>query len=410
MSLVLPGLILPFVLQIVASFFDEFYFHHKRGLGLWEKLGHPLDTITVLVCYIFVITSTASPTNIGIYICLAVFSCLFITKDEFVHHEKSGAEEQWLHSVLFILHPITLIIIPLYWIDPNQFGFISLSEHNTLQTFIEIQLVMICLYLSYQVFYWNISWRQLFQKQKVEVDNDYYHHLGDDWFTATDDPVALLRAESKLKNPWVAKTISKQLGSDKKKILDIGCGAGFLSNALASEGHDVDGIDMSEESLAVARKYDTTKTANYQFANAYELPFADQSFDVVCAMDFLEHVEDPNKVIQEASRVLKPGGIFFFHTFSKNFLAYIVIIKLVEWFLPKTPKHMHILRLFISPKPLKKMITAAEMKTEHLMGIRPQIGKSAFWMSMLKREVHPEFSFTFTKSTLLSYIGFARKL
>ncbi len=245
---------------------------------------------------------------------------------------------------------------------------------------------------------------------KDQVNNDYYNYLGEDWLTANDDPIALLRAESKLKNPWVIETIKQELGSENKKILDIGCGGGFLSNALARAGHSVDGIDMSSESLAVAKKSDLTKTVNYQIADAYKVPFEDNTFDVVCAMDFLEHVEDPAKVVAEAGRVLKSEGIFFFHTFSKNFLAYLIIIKLVEWFLPKTPKNLHILRLFISPKDLDKMCVLAGLKTNHVMGIRPKFHKAAFWKSIFKREVHPDFSFSFTKSTLLSYIGFSKKL
>jgi len=244
---------------------------------------------------------------------------------------------------------------------------------------------------------------------KTEINNEFYHQLGEDWLTAADDPIALLRAVSKIKNSWVLKTIKDQFGESEQKVLDIGCGAGFLSNVVAKNGHRVHGVDMSEESLAVARKYDTTKTVNYLFANAYSLPFENKTFDVVCAMDFLEHVEEPAKVIEEVSRVLRPGGLFFFHTFSKNILAYFVIIKLVEWFLPKTPKNMHVLRLFISPKQLNKMILMANMSTKHMIGIRPEFGKLSFWKSLLNREVHNDFSFTFTKSTLLSYIGFAQK-
>lgn len=245
--------------------------------------------------------------------------------------------------------------------------------------------------------------------KKSKINNEYYHDLGDGWHTDNDDPIALLRAESLLKNPWVQETIVGQLDASPKEILDIGCGAGFLSNFLAKQGHSVHGIDMSVESLEVAKKYDETKSAVYKTANAYELPFPDESFDVVCAMDFLEHVEEPDRVIKEASRVLRPGGVFFFHTFSKNILAYFVIIKLVEWFLPKTPKNLHILRLFISPKQLDKMCLLANIKTTEMLGIRPRIEKLSFWKSLLKREVHPEFRFTFTKSTLLSYIGHGKK-
>ena len=72
------------------------------------------------------------------------------------------------------------------------------------------------------------------------------------------------------------------------------------------------------ESLAVARQFDNTNSVNYDYGNAYELPYNDAHFDAVCCMDFLEHVEKPDRVIAEASRVLRSGGLFFFHTFNRN--------------------------------------------------------------------------------------------
>ncbi len=244
---------------------------------------------------------------------------------------------------------------------------------------------------------------------REKVNNEFYNHLGENWFLAQDDPIALLRAESKIKNPWVADTILKEFGASPKKILDIGCGAGFLSNYLSGLGHEVFGIDLSEESLKIARKYDATKKVNYQFGDAYKLPFPDKSFDVVCAMDFLEHVEEPHKVILEASRVLKPGGLFYFHTFNRNFLSYILVIKFVEWFLPKTPKNLHILRLFITPKELEKMCELSGLEVNMQFGIRPKFMTKAFWKSLFSREVERDFCFTFTNSTLLSFIGYAKK-
>ena len=226
---------------------------------------------------------------------------------------------------------------------------------------------------------------------------------------AEDDPIALLRAESKIKNPWVAQIIRQELGDGPQKILDIGCGAGFLSNYLGEQGNEVFGLDMSKESLEIAKKHDFTRKVNYQYGDAYSLPFADQTFDVVCAMDFLEHVEEPQRVIEEASRVLKPGGVFFFHTFSKNFISYFVIIKLVEWFLPKTPKNLHLLRLFISPKELRQMCLKSGLNIRQLIGIRPKFASKAFWSSLISRKVVKDFAFTFTSSTFLSYIGHASK-
>ena len=144
-----------------------------------------------------------------------------------------------------------------------------------------------------------------------KVNNEIYNAYGDRWYTADDDPVALLRAESKTKTPWILDQIKKHgLYNSDTKVLDVGCGAGFLSNELAKEGLQVTGVDLSEESLKVAQKYDETKKVHYQTADAYKLPFPDHSFDVLTAMDFLEHVEDPKLVIKEFSRVLKPNGVF----------------------------------------------------------------------------------------------------
>jgi 2-polyprenyl-6-hydroxyphenyl methylase/3-demethylubiquinone-9 3-methyltransferase len=242
-----------------------------------------------------------------------------------------------------------------------------------------------------------------------KVNNDIYDTYGDRWYTADDDPVALLRAESKTKTPWIIKKISEHgLLNNKTKVLDVGCGAGFLSNDLAKEKLQVTGIDLSEESLIVAKKYDETKSVIYQTADAYHLPFPDQSFDVITAMDFLEHVDDPKGVIKEFSRVLKPNGIFIFHTFNRNPLAYFIIIKLVEWFVKNTPKNMHVLHLFIKPKELAGFCQDAHMKTLEMVGIKPifsTIPLRSFFTGIVPKSLR----FELTKSLMLSYMGIAKK-
>jgi 2-polyprenyl-6-hydroxyphenyl methylase / 3-demethylubiquinone-9 3-methyltransferase len=238
---------------------------------------------------------------------------------------------------------------------------------------------------------------------KNEVDNSIYDQYGDQWYSAVDDPIALLRAENKVKAPWILSRIQ-----GPSVILDVGCGAGFLSNELALAGHQVTGVDLSESSLKVAAKYDQTKTVTYKVANAYELPFSDASFDVLCAMDFLEHVEDPARAIQEFARVLKPGGKFFYHTFNRNLIAWFVIIKLVEWLIPKTPKHMHVLRLFIKPKELKLYCEMANLKNQDMIGIKP-VFSSIPISQIFSGKVPPEMRFELTSSLMTSFMGVAIK-
>jgi 2-polyprenyl-6-hydroxyphenyl methylase/3-demethylubiquinone-9 3-methyltransferase len=242
----------------------------------------------------------------------------------------------------------------------------------------------------------------------IPVNNAIYDELGERWYAAQDDPVALLRAESQLRNPWVAAKIIGEHGASAR-VLDVGCGAGFLSNYLAREGFDVTGLDASRASIDVAARHDGSGKARYLLGDARRLPFEDASFDVVCAMDFLEHVEDPARVVTEVARVLRPGGTFFFHTFNRNALAWLVVIKGVEWFVKNTPRHMHVLRLFIKPRELEQMCQTAGMSFVELHGSEPVVLSRAFWQMLFTRVVPADFRFRFSKSCLLAYTGCARR-
>jgi 2-polyprenyl-6-hydroxyphenyl methylase/3-demethylubiquinone-9 3-methyltransferase len=242
-----------------------------------------------------------------------------------------------------------------------------------------------------------------------KVNNELYNELGKRWYEAKDDPVALLRAERRLLVPWVLKSIAKEgIGSDGK-VLDVGCGAGLLSNPLSKNGYDVTAFDISSESIEIAKEYDETQKVTYLIANAYKFPFPDKSFDVVTAMDFLEHVDNPEIVVSEVSRVLKPNGLFFFSTFNKNWLAWLIVIKGVEWFVKNTPKNLHVLELFIKPSVLEDILKEHNLTTKQMLGIRPNFFTKAFLSMLFTGSVSDEFSFTFAKSLLIGYGGIAKK-
>ncbi len=240
------------------------------------------------------------------------------------------------------------------------------------------------------------------------INNEFYNDLGDEWIHRLDHPVALLRRENAVRTPWVIQEIEQRIAK-QVSILDIGCGAGFLSNPLAKMGHTVTGIDLSESSLAVAKKQDSTDTVQYLQANAYSLPFPKDSFDVVCAMDVLEHIEEPNLLIAEGARVLKPGGLFFFHTFNRNVFSYLTVIKGMEWFVKNTPPNLHVYPLFIRPKELQDHLEAYKLKPIHWVGLAPKIFSFATLKMLLSRTVPPNFSFRFTRSLLSGYCGIAQK-
>ena len=154
-------LFLPFLMQTAIIFCDEFYFHVKRDLPRWERIGHPLDTLSVLVCFLFILIFPYSSNMCIIYIALALFSAIFVTKDEFVHKECCTASELWLHALLFINHPIMLFVLGCLWplyhaVEIPSFLITYKHYRSLIGTFLWGQVTLIALFGVYQVIYWNI--------------------------------------------------------------------------------------------------------------------------------------------------------------------------------------------------------------------------------------------------------------
>ena len=246
------------------------------------------------------------------------------------------------------------------------------------------------------------------QRESPRVNNAFYDELGDAWYESDAHPIALLRAENKTRNPWIQEKILSTLGPSCD-ILDIGCGAGFLTNCLSLDGHRVTGVDLSEKSLEIARKRDQSKRVRYMQLDAFALPFKQQSFDVICAMDFLEHVEMPGQIIHQIARLLRPRGLFFFHTFNRNTLSYLLVIKGVEWGMPDAPRNMHVYSYFIKPLELKHLCAESGMNVQEMHGLSPQFASIAFWKSVLTRRVDKGLQFQFTPSLRVGYVGVAEK-
>jgi len=156
--------VLPFALQAICMIFDEGYFHIRRGLPKWERIGHPIDTCSVLACMAMVLFVPFSTTTLIIYICLATFSCILVTKDEFVHKEHCPASENWLHAVLFTLHPIMLASAGFMWpvvqgapVTPWVAQWLNNPE--ALAQFLRTQFGIMVLFLFYQIIFWNFVWK-----------------------------------------------------------------------------------------------------------------------------------------------------------------------------------------------------------------------------------------------------------
>ena len=158
-------ILIPFIVQALVIGFDEYYFHVRRGLPLWERIGHPIDTLSLLACIAFVLAVPYTPTNLKWYIGLAVFSCLMVTKDEWVHKHHCPAAEHWLHALLFINHPIVLGCIGIIWwvlTGDSAPTWMQkwLAHPELLKGMLTFQSGAIVAFFLYQVIYWNFIWKE----------------------------------------------------------------------------------------------------------------------------------------------------------------------------------------------------------------------------------------------------------
>jgi 2-polyprenyl-6-hydroxyphenyl methylase/3-demethylubiquinone-9 3-methyltransferase len=383
--------LLPFALQGAVLAVDELACHRRRAVPRLEWLGHLLDTLVFLACLGCPLLLAPEPGHLRLYTGLAIASCLLITKDEWVHQRLCSGSEHWLHALLFILHPLVLVVTALLWIAGAR-------------SLLLVQLLLVAGFLAWQALAGAGR-----SQPEAAIDNGIYDELGERWHTATDDPVALLRAESRLRTAWVLEELRNHFGGRPLDVLDVACGGGFLANPLAAAGHRVTGIDLSEASLAVAGRHDPGQSVRYLTMDARVLTFPASSFDVVCMMDFLEHLAERDAVLREAARVLRPGGWLFFHTFNRTPIAGLIAIKGVEWFVRNTPPHMHVYHLFLKPSELRELCARHGLRIELVRGVRPRICTWAFLRLLFTGRVSDAFQFTFTRSQSIGYCGRARK-
>jgi 2-polyprenyl-6-hydroxyphenyl methylase/3-demethylubiquinone-9 3-methyltransferase len=155
-------------------------------------------------------------------------------------------------------------------------------------------------------------------------------------------------------------------------VLDIGCGGGLLSEALAQAGADVTAIDLAPELVKVARLHalESGAQVDYRVQAAEDLA-AEQpgSFDVVTCMEMLEHVPDPGAIIEACKRLLKPGGHLFLSTINRTAAAFAVAIVGAEYVARLLPKGTHHYQEFIKPAELGKWLREADFNLRDVSGM-----------------------------------------
>jgi 2-polyprenyl-6-hydroxyphenyl methylase/3-demethylubiquinone-9 3-methyltransferase len=173
-------------------------------------------------------------------------------------------------------------------------------------------------------------------------------------------------------NPLRLDWIDACLGLAGKRILDVGCGGGLLSEGMAVRGADVTGIDLSDKPLGVAKlhllesgqKVDYRKISVEQLAE--EMPGA---FDAVTCLEMLEHVPNPSSVVTACARLVKPGGQVFLSTLNRNPKSYLLAVVGAEYVLGMLPKGTHDYAKFIKPSELSRWAKLANLEPDEIVGM-----------------------------------------
>ena len=173
-------------------------------------------------------------------------------------------------------------------------------------------------------------------------------------------------------NPLRANYIDTHSPVAERKVIDVGCGGGILSESLAFRGGEVTGIDMGEAPLSVAELHKLESGANVNYRRSTAEQAAEEEpevYDVVCCLEMLEHVPDPASVIAACARLAKPGATLYFSTINRNPKAYAFAIIGAEYVLNLLPKGTHDYQKFIRPAELAQWIRAAGLELDDMIGL-----------------------------------------
>lgn len=209
-------------------------------------------------------------------------------------------------------------------------------------------------------------------------------------------------------NPVRADYIAQRVPLSGKTLLDIGCGGGLLSEAMAQRGAQVTGIDLGETTIEVAELHalESGAKVNYVRESAEQhLQSHAGEYDVVTCLELLEHVPDPAALAQTIAQLLKPGGQAFFSTLNRNPKSYAIAVLGAEYVLKLLPRGTHTYSQFIRPSELARWARAAGFEVADIRGMSMQ----PFTMRCgLSRDVEVNYLMHVIKSVEVVPLGSAR--
>ena len=173
-------------------------------------------------------------------------------------------------------------------------------------------------------------------------------------------------------NPLRVNFVDQHASLADKRVLDVGCGGGILSESMAIRGADVTGIDMGETPLKIAKLHGLESGVKVDYRQVTVEQLAEEqpaSFDVITCMEMLEHVPDPSSIVNACAKLCKPGGQLFFSTLNRNPKSFLFAIVGAEYLLNLVPKGTHDHSKFIRPSELASWCRDAGLESGETCGM-----------------------------------------
>ena len=173
-------------------------------------------------------------------------------------------------------------------------------------------------------------------------------------------------------NPLRLDWIDRRAALPGKRVVDVGCGGGILSESMSGRGADVLGIDLADKPLRVAQLHALESGARVQYRAVSAEDLARDSagsFDIVTCMEMLEHVPEPDSTVAACAALARPGGWVFFSTINRNARSFLMAIIGAEYVLQLLPRGTHEYARFIRPSELARGARASGLQIDELLGM-----------------------------------------
>ncbi|MCC5792990.1 MAG: bifunctional 2-polyprenyl-6-hydroxyphenol methylase/3-demethylubiquinol 3-O-methyltransferase UbiG [Legionellaceae bacterium] len=196
------------------------------------------------------------------------------------------------------------------------------------------------------------------------LEKEKFAQHAQDWW----DPSGPLRTLHAI-NPARLAFVQQHRPLKNARVLDLGCGGGILSEALAKQGACVTAVDIEPAALAAAKAHAEQQQLSIDYYCSPVEELVEEPFDVICCMEMLEHVAEPKLIIEHCARLLKDGGWLFLSTINRSLQAYAEVIVAAEYLLALLPRQTHDFKRFIKPSELASLLRDCELELVDLRGL-----------------------------------------